>query len=143
MLRKPLSLPEYIMHNTNKDTFVFIDEILNNWPGYCIWMNAGGKSYYTMYDLPKYLIKEIDKDNSRVIVYPITHTQTSETRDHTGTWNTFKYTVEKKVKSLKLNILYTNQVKIGTQYVNIANIRKTDLKQEEQDKRLTRMNVWD
>ena len=77
------------------------------------------------------------------ILYPITNKQTSEERNYDGTWNTFKYTVEKKTKSLKLSIIHPNQVKIGNQYVNIANIRKTDLKQEEQDKRLTRMNIWD
>ena len=143
MLWKPQSLPEYLMNNMNKDTLTFIDDILNKWPGYCIWLVQGGKCYFNSYSVPKYLIKEIDKDNSRLIVYPITNKITSESRDYDGTWNTFKYTVEKKTKSLKLNILYPNQVKIGNQYVNIANIKATDLKQEEQDKRLTRMNVWD
>lgn len=143
MLWKPQSLPDYLMQNPNKNTLVFIDKVLNEWPGCCIWMNAGGKCYFNSYSVPKYLIKEIDKDNSRLIVYPITHKQTSEYRDRNGTWNTFDYTVEKKTKSLKLSVLYTNQVKIGTQHVNVADIRKTDLNQEAQDKRLTRMNVWD
>lgn len=143
MLWKPQSLPDYLMQNPNKNTLVFIDKVLNEWPGCCIWMNAGGKCYFNSYSVPKYLIKEIDRDNSRLIVYPITHKQTSEYRDHNGTWNTFDYTVEKKTKSLKLSVLYTNQVKIGTQHVNVADIRKTDLNQEAQDKRLTRMNVWD
>lgn len=143
MLWKPQSLPEYLMNNMNKDTLTFVDDILNKWPGYCIWLNQGGKCYFNSYSVPKYLIKEIDKDNSRLIVYPITNEITSESRDYDGTWNTFKYTVEKKTKSLKLSILHINQIKIGNQYVNIANIRATDLKQEEQDKRLTRINVWD
>ena len=143
MSQKPLSLPEYLSTNLNKDTITFINDILTKWPGYCIWLNQGGKCYFNSYSVPKYLIKEIDKDNSRIIVYPISNKQTSEKRDYDGTWSTFKYTVEKKTKSLKLSILHTNQVKIGAQNVNIADIRATDLKQEEQDKRLTRMNVWD
>lgn len=143
MLWKPLSITEYLSENLNKDTLTFVDDILNKWPGCCIWLNNGGKSYYNMYSVPKYLIKEIDKDNSRLIVYPITNTKTSEEHNYTGTWTTFKYTVQKKTKSVKLSILHTNQVKIGNQYVNIADIRKTDLKQEEQDKRLTREPIWD
>ena len=143
MLWKPLSLPEYLIENMNKDTLTFVDDILNKWPGYCIWLNAGGNAYFNSYHIPKYLIKEIDKDKSRLIVYPITAKQIKEERDRNGTWTTFDFTVEKKTKSLKLSILHTNQVKIGNQYVNIYNIRETDLNYEGTKKTLTRMNVWD
>ena len=43
MLWKPQSLPEYLMNNMNKDTLTFVDDILNKWPGYCIWLDQGGK----------------------------------------------------------------------------------------------------
>lgn len=143
MLWTITSLGEYLSLNMRPEDIVFVDKILNEWPGCCIWMNVGGKCYFNSYTLPKYLIKEIDKDNSRLIVYPITAKEVEHERTYDGDWTTFDFTVEKKTKSLKLGLIHTGQVKIGSSYVNVADIRKTDLNSMGTRKNLTRMNVWD
>ena len=56
MLWKPQSLPEYLMNNMNKDTLTFVDDILNKWPGYCIWLDRGGKCYFNSYHFMLYLL---------------------------------------------------------------------------------------
>ena len=141
MKLKVFNIGEYLSYRLSKDDLLFIDKILNEWPGYCIWLNKGGKCYFDMYTLPSYLIKEIDKANSRLIVYPIKAQEVSNERTYDGTWTTFKYTVEKKTKSLKLGLCHQGLIKVGTSFVNTADVRKTDL--TKQDKTLTRMNVWD
>ena len=93
------SLAEYLnTHNSAKD-ITLINDILTDWVGRCIWLNSGGKSYLTQYSQPKYMIKGIDTDNSKLIVCPITSEITGVKHDYSGTWNTFKYNIEKKQKT--------------------------------------------
>jgi len=142
MKNKTYLLGEYLFHDSSKEAIVLIDSILKEWPGKCIWLNSGGKSYFNSYNTPTYLIKEIDADKSRLIVYPINKEEVSTRRDADGTWTTFKYTVDKtKTKSLLIRILGEKTIKLSTQYVNTTNIRTTDLTKPYEI--LTRMNVWD
>lgn len=142
MKNKTYLLGEYLSYDSSKEAIVLIDNILKEWPGKCIWLNSGGKSYFNSYNIPTYLIKEIDADKSRLIVYPINKEEVSTRRDADGTWTTFKYTVdETKTKSLLIRILSEKTIKLGTQYIYITDIRTTDLTKP--DEILTRMNVWD
>lgn len=142
MRNKTYLLGEYLFHDSSKEAIVLIDSILKEWPGKCIWLNSGGKSYFNSYITPTYLIKEIDVDKSRLIVYPINKEEVSTRRNEAGTWTTFKYTVDKtKTRSLLIRILGEKNIKLGTQYIYINDIRTTDLTKP--DEILTRMNVWD
>ena len=142
MRNKTYLLGEYLSYDSSKEAIVLIDNILKEWPGKCIWLSSGGKSYFNSYNIPTYLIKEIDVDKSRLIVYPINKEEVSTRRDADGTWTTFKYTVDKtKTKSLLIRILGEKTIKLSTQYVNTTDIRTTDLIKPYEI--LTRMNVWD
>lgn len=92
--------------------------LLKTMEGKCIMKNHGGKSYNTIYFLPKYLIEEVDMENSKLIVKEFTYElikkyPTHENFAEHNIYCTFKPTVSNKTK--KLNIKMDGAVlKIGT-----------------------------
>ncbi len=132
---------EYLSEHMGKEDIIFINNIIN-YAGKCIWLEQGGKSLINRYMLPCYIIKEVDVDNSMLIVNPIKATTVSIERDSGyNEWTTFKYNVINKTKKLKLGLVETHLLKIGSSYVNSYYIRDTDLSKE--DKTMTRENPWD
>lgn len=139
---KIYKIGEYLSENMTKEDIVFVDNIINHYVGKCIWLEKGGKSLINRYMLPCYIIKGIDLDNSTLIVNPITATALSKERDSEyNEWTTFKYDVQKQNKTLKIGLVETHLLKIGSTYVNSYNVRDTDLTKP--DKTLTRENPWD
>ena len=143
MRNKVYKLGEYLSENMTSEDIVFVNEIANNYIGKCIWLECGNsKSLLNRYMLPKYIIKDVDADNSVLIVNPITATEISKERDSQyNEWTTFKYDVQKQIKKLKIGLVETHLLKIGSSYVNSYNVRETDLTKP--DKTLTRENPWD
>lgn len=132
---------EYLSEHMGKEDIIFINNIIN-YAGKCIWLEQGGKSLINRYMLPCYIIKEVDVDNSMLIVNPIKATVVSIERDSGyNEWTTFKYDVINKTKKLKLGLVETHLLKIGSGYVNSYYVRDTDLSKE--DKTMTRENPWD
>lgn len=93
--------------------------LLKTMEGKCIMKNHGGKSYNTIYFLPKYLIEEVDMENSKVIVKEFTYElikkygSYGESYAEHNIYCTFKPTISNKTK--KLNIKMDGAVlKIGT-----------------------------
>jgi len=132
---------EYLSEHMGKEDIIFINNIIN-YVGKCIWLEQGGKSLINRYMLPCYLIKEVDVDNSMLIVNPIKATTVSIERDSGyNEWTTFKYDVINKTKQLKFGLVETHLLKIGSRYVNSYYVRDTDLTKP--DKTMTRENPWD
>ena len=92
--------------------------LLKTMEGKCIMKNHGGKSYNTIYFLPKYLIEEVDMENSKVIVKEFTYELIRKYPNYENfaehnIYSTFKPTISNKTK--KLNIKMDGAVlKIGT-----------------------------
>ncbi|MBO4622420.1 MAG: hypothetical protein J5691_00900 [Bacilli bacterium] len=141
---KVYKLGEYLSEHMTPEDIIFVDNIANHYVGKCIWLEQGnGKSLINRYMLPCYIIKEVDVDNSTLIVNPIKATALSKERDSMyNEWTTFKYdVVTNKTKTLKLGLVEAHLLKIGCAYVNSYNVRDTDLTKP--DKTLTRENPWD
>ena len=139
---KIYKIGEYLSEHMGKEDIIFINNVIN-YAGKCIWLEQGnGKSLINRYMLPCYIIKEVDVDNSTLIVNPIKATPIAKERDSQyNEWTTFKYSIVNKTKTLKLGLVEAHLLKIGCAYVISYNVRDTDLTKP--DKTLTRENPWD
>ena len=133
---------EYLSEHMGKEDIIFINNVIN-YAGKCIWLEQGnGKSLINRYMLPCYIIKEVDVDNSTLIVNPIKATPIAKEHDSQyNEWTTFEYSIVNKTKTLKLGLVEAHLLKIGCAYVNSYNVRDTDLTKP--DKTMTRENPWD
>ena len=133
---------EYLSEHMGKEDIIFINNVIN-YAGKCIWLEQGnGKSLINRYMLPCYIIKEVDVDNSTLIVNPIKATPIAKEHDSQyNEWITFEYSIVNKTKTLKLGLVEAHLLKIGCAYVNSYNVRDTDLTKP--DKTMTRENPWD
>ena len=136
MRNKTYTINEYLSERSSKEDFIFVNTILSDFIGKCIWMQPKKKGWrYNYYTIPLYMIKDIDKENSRLIVQPIKAHIVKVDHDYAdySDYTTFKYEIDTKKKptSLKLGLVNPHTVKVGATYVALHEIKELDFSKEE------------
>ena len=142
---KTYTLDEYLSEHTEGKDFEAVGNILTNFVGKCIWLQPKKQRWhYNYYTLPTYMIKEVDTQNSRLIVYPIKANvvDIEKTQDYDATeYTTFKYELEKKTKSLKLKLIEPWLIRVGNCNVHTNHIKELDF--DKTDKICTYYRMYD
>lgn len=142
--QKPYSLNEYLSEHNSGEDFIFVNDIIHNLIGKAIWMEPKKHGWhYNYYTIPLYIVVNIDREKSRLIVHPIKAHALEVTHDYDYTeYTTFKYEIDTtKKKSINLGLIRPGLLKIGTSHVFTNHIKELDFDKE--DKVCTYYRLYD